>query len=84
MLTPLPPPSPAVLEGASAGELRQFMLDDQLRRQWDDSTLELHVLSHAGAAVREYCESAVLYARTKFPAPMSSRDYVYARRVWNR
>lgn len=74
----------AVLEGASAGELRQFMLDDQLRRQWDDSMLELHVLSPEGAPVREYRESGVLYARTKFPAPMSSRDYVYARRVWNR
>jgi hypothetical protein len=75
---------PAVMEGALASELRQFMLDDQLRRSWDDSTLDAYEVGPGGAVVRQYRESGAMYARTKFPAPMASREYVYARRVWNR
>ncbi len=29
-----------------------------------------------------YARSAFLYARSRFPAPMAQREYVYARRVW--
>jgi hypothetical protein len=35
-------------------------------------------------ARRQYRESAFMFSRNKFPTPMASREYVYARRVWNR
>jgi hypothetical protein len=27
-------------------------------------------------------QSAFMYARSRFPAPMAQREYLYARRVW--
>jgi hypothetical protein len=80
---------------AAPAEVRRFMLDDAYRVSWDNSMLRLqHVAPSeaamaaaapaAGAAGVSAGDSGVLYAQVRFPKPMASRAYTYARRVWLR
>lgn len=83
----------AVLEGLTPAEVRAFHLDDAARRVWDENALLIERVQEAdvNADTREqtgYPTTASISClqkfRTKFPRPMASREYHYARRVWPR
>eukprot|EP00922_Rhytidocystis_sp_ex-Travisia-forbesii_P013759 GHVS01020555.1.p1 GENE.GHVS01020555.1~~GHVS01020555.1.p1 ORF type:complete len:330 (-),score=37.19 GHVS01020555.1:20-1009(-) len=59
----------------SAETLIALNVDNEYRSVWDENCLETTGLSR----VNEYTEA--LYSVTKYPAPLSKRDYVYHRRV---
>eukprot|EP00922_Rhytidocystis_sp_ex-Travisia-forbesii_P013761 GHVS01020557.1.p1 GENE.GHVS01020557.1~~GHVS01020557.1.p1 ORF type:complete len:327 (-),score=37.08 GHVS01020557.1:232-1212(-) len=59
----------------SAETLIALNMDNEYRSVWDENCLETTGLSR----VNEYTEA--LYSVTKYPAPLSKRDYVYHRRV---
>lgn len=81
----------AVYEGATAVQLRSFLLDDSERCNWDESALVLQALVPATSEISAaepvpgtHRQSAIMYAKVKFPGPIAPRDYVYCRRVWHR
>lgn len=63
---------------------------DTRRTLWDDCATALEPIAPPSRpelqpeAVRAAAaaQSSYMYARTRFPPPMSQREYVYARRVW--
>lgn len=70
-----------VLKGVTVHELAAFNLNVRTRFAWDDSALLVHDLmspEHHGASSRfqQY--------RCRYPTPLAPREYVYARRVWDR
>jgi hypothetical protein len=80
---------------AAPAEVRRFMLDDAYRVSWDNSMLRMQHVAPceaamasaapaAGAAGVSAGDSGVLFAQVRFPKPMASRAYTYARRVWLR
>ncbi|KAK9820651.1 hypothetical protein WJX81_006833 [Elliptochloris bilobata] len=72
----------AVVEGATAAQLRRFQHDDAARPAWDAALLEACSLPLTdGVNARE---SGIFHFRARWPRPMASREYVYARRVWPR
>lgn len=81
----------AVYEGATPVQVRAFLFDDTARVDWDENVLTLHPIPPAASEVSAaepqpgtHRHSAIMYARSKFPGPVSDRDYVYGRRVWHR
>ena len=73
-------------EGITAAQLRAYQHDDAQRAEWDDSTQDFEHLpsTSAPSCPQPPSESKFLYCRTRFPAPLASREYIYARRVWAR
>ncbi|KAL6778116.1 hypothetical protein ACKKBG_A16975 [Auxenochlorella protothecoides x Auxenochlorella symbiontica] len=73
----------AVLEGVRPADVRAFHLDDAARARWDEAaTLVARVAPEEAAP--EAPESCLQKYRSRFPRPMASREYHYARRVWDR
>ncbi|GIL51738.1 hypothetical protein Vafri_7664 [Volvox africanus] len=90
--------SKTVYETATTAQIMDFTYDIEFRRTWDESMAcqlaiappplattaqQGDVVSLAEADARSSGgKSAFMYARTKFPPPMASREYTYARRCW--
>lgn len=85
--------SKTVYENATTAQIMDFTYDIEFRRTWDDSVgCQIAIAPPSVAAVSVSLteaeakssggRSAFMYARTKFPPPMASRDYTYARRCW--
>jgi hypothetical protein len=75
----------SVFLGVTPGELRAFMMDDASRLKWDRSMSALGpALRPARGAAAPQRETDVLHAAVRFPKPLASRSYTYARRVWAR
>lgn len=72
-------------EGISPRDLRPFHLDDGARELWDEGAISIDRLSPDGLGhARKHTEWCIHRYVSKFPRPMASREYVYARRVWHR
>lgn len=77
--------SSALIEGVSPQQVRAFHLDDDVRRRWDDTALEIVRFKPAGAPrLSSQSEWCLQRFRCRFPRPMATRVYNYARRVWHR
>lgn len=66
---------------STPSEVRQFMLDDTYRLNWDTTMFRLESVVPRRAKPQE---SDLLHARVHFPKPLACRAYTYARRVWQR
>lgn len=88
-----------LIRNARARDVRRFHLDDFLKPSWDDTMTDAVRLADCSTALgpvqREEApeaglanyvrrDSAFVYNRCKFPRPMKDREYVFARRVWDR
>ncbi|KXZ57015.1 hypothetical protein GPECTOR_1g917 [Gonium pectorale] len=87
--------SKTVYETATTAQIVGFTYDIEFRKTWDDSVAcQLPIpppyrgggsggmsMSEADAKAAGG-KSAYMYAKTKFPPPMASREYVYVRRCW--
>ena len=89
--------SKTVYETATTAQIVDFTYDTEFRRTWDDSmACQVPIPAPAGGAegalvslAEAEAKSAVgkssfMYARTKFPPPMASREYTYVRRCWSK
>lgn len=80
-----------MFENVTPDQMTKYNFDWEHKKKWDDSVGDLKPISQPNISLeakdlhhRSYCQSSYMYARTKFPPPMASREYVYARRVWNK
>ncbi|GBF95414.1 hypothetical protein Rsub_08376 [Raphidocelis subcapitata] len=75
----------SVFLGVTPAELRAFMMDDACRVRWDRSMAALHPAMRSSRGARApQRETDVLFASVRFPKPLASRSYTYARRAWAR
>jgi hypothetical protein len=73
------------IDGVDPSDIRPFHLDDQARALWDDGALEVLRPTPAGCSrASRHAESCLHSYLSKFPGPLASRRYNYARRVWHR
>lgn len=73
------------IDGIDPSDIRPFHLDDQARALWDDGALEVLRPTPAGCTrASRHAESCLHSYLSKFPGPLASRRYNYARRVWHR
>jgi hypothetical protein len=73
------------IDGVDPSDIRPFHLDDQARALWDDGALEVLRPTPAGCTrASRHAESCLHSYLSKFPGPLASRRYNYARRVWHR
>lgn len=73
--------SRTVIQGVTPAELSQFNLHNRTRFLWDDTALMMEDLEPQGPAG---CKSKFQQYRCRYPTPLAAREYVYARRVWDR
>jgi hypothetical protein len=73
------------IDGVDPEDIRPFHLDDQARALWDDGALEVLRPTPEGCSrASRHAESCLHSYLSKFPGPLASRRYNYARRVWHR
>lgn len=69
-----------MIPNADASQFRSFYFNDAHRARWDKNYTQLFYLPCR--TLEEFKETAVFYARCD--VLVSSREYIYARRVWGR
>lgn len=73
------------IDGIDPSDIRPFHLDDQAHALWDDGALEiLRPIPDGCSRASRHAESCLQSYLSKFPGPLASRRYNYARRVWHR
>ena len=73
------------MDGIEPSDVRPFHLDDQARILWDDGAISVFRPTPPGCSrASRHSESCMHSYISKFPRPMTSRRYDYARRVWHR
>lgn len=85
--------SKTVYEAATTAQITAFTYDLEFRKTWDEAAAAQLAIAPPDAAslsapnaaqAADNGRSAFMYARSKFPPPMASREYLFARRCWRK